>query len=209
MRLRLPVIVTATIFALAGCTAAPGVAVAPAGTTAAPASQPLSPPTPSPSAPPLASPSAPPLAPPSVHPPNAGPRPCATANLSMSIPGSSSAMFEEGGVLVLTNKGATSCTLSGYPDIQFVGASGDLPTTETRQAGTVATVTLRPGASATALLVWNKYEGQGTTCPPFPVAVKVTPPGQGTAARIPWITEDLARSVCGGKITVFPIAASN
>jgi hypothetical protein len=38
--------------------------------------------------------------------------------------------------------------------------------------------------------------------------VRVTPPGQDTAAQIPWISEDLARSVCGGKITVSPIVAS-
>jgi hypothetical protein len=134
------------------------------------------------------------------------PLPCTTAQLAMSVPESTSAKFQEAGNLVLTNRGTAPCTLSGYPTLQLGGPSGPLPTTVSAQAGPITTVNVPPGQSASSMLIWNKYEDQGNTCPPYPTSVTVTPPGQDAGKTIPWVP-DIAGSVCGGLIRVSPIVA--
>ncbi len=143
---------------------------------------------------------------PSAQPSSSRPGPCIADQLTMGVKNPNSAKFQEGGTLVMTNSGAQPCTLAGYLTLQLLGPAGALPTTVTRKPGVVATITLRPGQLASSLLVWNKYEGQGSTCPPFPTSIAVTPPDQVAAKTIPWIPGD-SGSVCGGKIEVYPLIA--
>jgi hypothetical protein len=124
----------------------------------------------------------------------------------MAVTGANSAKFEEAAVLELTNKSGNACTLTGYPDVQFVGPSGDMPTKATHGAGKVVTVTVAPAQKASVGLLWNKYEGQGSTCPPFPTSIRVSLPGEADGTVIPWVP-DISGSVCGGKIAVGPFAA--
>jgi hypothetical protein len=90
--------------------------------------------------------------------------------------------------LQLTNTGSTTCTLYGYPGVSWVaGAAGtQVGAAATRQAnpaGTEQTVTLAPGALASAPLdivdagVFTKSE-----CKPVPVrGLRIYPPGEQAA----------------------------
>jgi Protein of unknown function (DUF4232) len=67
-------------------------------------------------------------------------------------------------------------------------------------------VTVAPGQKASVGLLWNKYERQGSTCPPFPTSIRVSLPGEADGTPVPWVP-DSSGSVCGGKIVVGPFAA--
>jgi hypothetical protein len=67
-------------------------------------------------------------------------------------------------------------------------------------------VTLAPGQAAEARLIWSKYEGQGTTCTPRPTTVTVTPPGQSTTRTVPWLSDPIEGSICGGSVRVAAVA---
>jgi hypothetical protein len=127
--------------------------------------------------------------------------------LSVSLGAPDSAKFEEDVLLVFTNTGGRPCSLSGFVKLQLRGPSAAMPTTVTPQPGSSAVVILNHGQQASTRLLWNKYEGQGSTCPPFPVSIAVTPPGGQAARTIPWLPGDDG-SVCGGgAIRVYPVVA--
>jgi hypothetical protein len=132
------------------------------------------------------------------------PRECAVADLLITIEGQNSAKFQEAAYIVMANTSAVPCTLTGYPNLEFHTPTGPMPTTVTHGEGIVATVTLRPGQVASTMIVWDKYEGDGSTCPPFPTEISITLPNQSEAKTIPWI-QGTAGSVCGGKIAASPI----
>ena len=83
--------------------------------------------------------------------------------------------------LVLTNTGDKSCTLAGYPGVSYVDAKG-------KQVGAPAdrdpdaqkaTVTLKPGGTATAQLRQTNAQNYGEECGLTDVAgVKVYPPNR-------------------------------
>jgi hypothetical protein len=132
------------------------------------------------------------------------PRECGVADLLITIEGQNSAKFQEAAHIVMANTSAVPCTLAGYPSLEFHTPSGPMPTTVTHGEGTVATVTLRPGQVASTMIVWDKYEGDGNSCPPFPTEISIALPNQAEAKTIPWI-QGTAGSVCGGKIAASPI----
>lgn len=78
-----------------------------------------------------------------------------------------------GGAVVLTNHGSATCTLSGYPSLQLVGAEGLLPTTvtdgdyEVVDAVPEKTVMLGPGAEARFYFMYSDVLGGGSpsVCP--------------------------------------------
>lgn len=100
----------------------------------------------------------------------AGASACQGSVLTLEIKQGSSGMGHTGSVLVFTNTGSKSCTLTGYPgaDVTDDGRYNWAPRMNaTRVSGgvSVKTVDLAPGASASALLEWdvNPQPGAGET----------------------------------------------
>jgi len=99
--------------------------------------------------------------------------------------------------LGLTNVGAR-CTMSGYVGLQLLAANGQpRETGVTHVGGPAELVTLDPGRTAWALIVWMftpspDEEDTVPLCGPRPTAALVTPPGASGTVRI---TEDFG-TVC-------------
>ena len=115
---------------------------------------------------------------------------CAADHLSGSfdgVPGSAGA-----GQIVyrlkLTNNGATSCYVSGIPQVQLLGTTGNaLPTSTSATPGQAApaNVSLAHGASASAEAQFSPDvpgtgDAQGGKCQPTATVMRVTAPGGGT-----------------------------
>ncbi|WP_270264310.1 DUF4232 domain-containing protein [Kocuria marina] len=81
--------------------------------------------------------------------------------------------------LTLTNNGSAPCTLSGYPGVSFVDANGaPVGAPASRDASGAGTVTLQPGASASAGVRITQPGAIGQVCNPHQAAgVRVYPPG--------------------------------
>lgn len=125
--------------------------------------------------------------------------PCPSASLLATLdPGQGAAgTYYQG--LRLTNKGAATCALSGYPGVSFVageaGARVGDPARRTGPAG--STVRLAPGQSATAQVgVVNSANSDPAQCRAQLVrGVRVYPPGQTAALFAPF--PEGGREVCG------------
>ena len=117
---------------------------------------------------------------------------CHTADLAGSLQPGDSGAGQRHATLVLRNTSGRSCTVRGYGGIGLVDASGaPLPTHQNRvSAPAAATVSLRPGGSASSQLHWGAVPGTGdaTTgdCQPTPAALQVIPPDETSALSIPW-----------------------
>jgi hypothetical protein len=57
------------------------------------------------------------------------------------------------------------------------------------------------GGRAYASLVWHKYEGEGSTCPPYPASLAVSLPGQAATVTAPWFI-GISASACDGMLSV-------
>ncbi|NDO77044.1 DUF4232 domain-containing protein [Kocuria indica] len=81
--------------------------------------------------------------------------------------------------LTLINNGSAPCTLSGYPGVSFVDANGaPVGAPASRDASGAGTVTLQPGASASAGVRITQPGVIGQVCNPHQAAgVRVYPPG--------------------------------
>ena len=128
---------------------------------------------------------------------------CRTADMAVRLGRPSSAKFEEGTVIELANTGQP-CTVSGYLGLRLLDDHGaPMPTrVDKLQDGTsVRPVMVAGGGRAYATLVWQKYEGQGTTCPPYPAILAVSLPGQAATVTAPWFT-GISASACDGALRV-------
>lgn len=134
------------------------------------------------------------------------PRP-AGCGLRASLRGASSAKFQQAVTVVLTNTSARTCAVSGYLAVAFAHGGRRLAITTTHHAGPTPPLTVRPGGRVSAMLLWNKYEGQGATCPPYADTVVITPPGGYAASGVPWLTVP-GGSICGGTVEVWPLQAA-
>jgi hypothetical protein len=118
---------------------------------------------------------------------------CTVENLKGSfavIPGSASAGHLEARV-VLTNSSSAPCRTFGYVGMQLLDANGTpLPTNVVRQPGTIQTLTLNPGQSASAVTQFSPdVPGQGDsttgTCQPTAQSTEVTPPNDTRFMVVP------------------------
>ena len=107
--------------------------------------------------------------------------------------------------LQLRNTGSSACTLYGYPGVSWVaGADGhQVGAAATRQAdpsGTETTVTLAPGALASAPLdIVDAAVFSPSTCKPVPVrGLRVYPPGENAALFLSMPTAAGAYGECSG-----------
>ncbi|MGR3935102.1 DUF4232 domain-containing protein [Streptomyces sp. BRA346] len=101
--------------------------------------------------------------------------------------------------LVLTNKSTGTCTLTGFPGVSLLDSAGSaIGDPATRRGPSRSTVTLPPGASASAML---HTLNEGTTdkpCRRAPARIRAYPPDSFSSMTVP------ARSfrVCGGVFEV-------
>ena len=134
---------------------------------------------------------------------------CQTADLALTLgaaEGSAGSMYEP---LHFTNKGASACTLFGYPGVSFVTAgSGDqVGAAASRNAQHAArTVILSPGASADALVQVVDHGNYGADqCKATAVSgFRVYPPGNRDAAYVPF---DNAVTACSTDVTQLTVDA--
>jgi hypothetical protein len=133
---------------------------------------------------------------------------CRTEDLSVRLGVPDSAKFEEGTTIELANT-ARPCVLSGYVEARLLDASGaPMPTTvRPLDRSPAQTFVMPAGGRAYASLVWNRYEGAGTLCPPYPISIAVSLPGQAATTVAPWISGDEG-SVCQGVLKVSPLRAT-
>lgn len=105
---------------------------------------------------------------------------CNADELSLAIgQGDGAAAGSNSFSLVFANTGARECTLTGYPGVSLVNANGNqIGSAATRTAGATANkVTLKPGSSASALVVYpNESNFDAGTCTDGATKLRVYPP---------------------------------
>ena len=118
---------------------------------------------------------------------------CTSADLQASLGGGAGAgMSQNHTGLQLRNTGSSACTLYGYPGVSWVrGASGiqtgAAAVRQTDPSGTETTVTLAPGALASAPLdIVDAAVIPPSECKPVAVrGLRIYPPGQKAALFLP------------------------
>ncbi|MET7904973.1 DUF4232 domain-containing protein [Streptomyces sp. NPDC005355] len=101
--------------------------------------------------------------------------------------------------LVLTNKGTSTCTLTGFPGVSLLDSAGSaIGDPATRRGPTHSTVSLPPGGSASTSLHTLNEGMTDTPCRRTPAEIRAYPPDSFGAMKAP------ARSfrVCGGVFEV-------
>lgn len=114
-----------------------------------------------------------------------GPLPCRTGQLRVTLGPAEGAAGSTYRPLRFTNRGSTTCTLSGHPGVSYVaGADGHQVGSPATRTGTPVHVVLRPGATASATLRGVRYETQDPArCRPTAVTgLRVYPPDQRASA---------------------------
>ncbi len=187
--------------AAAGCTGAPAGTVSPTtgtttslATTSAPAVSPTT----------MAATTRAPGPPPAVPAPPAATAACADGQLRVGTAPVSSGLSHYGLLLVFTNIGRSSCTVTGYPGADGVSGAqvAAIPRTLRGYLGGVSgrrpVIVLAPGAAATALLEGNSACVTGDA-PHMFTTLRVTPPGSHLTTELSFRLAD-----CQG-IAVHPV----
>jgi hypothetical protein len=95
--------------------------------------------------------------------------------------------------ILFVNKGTTTCTLAGHPGVSYVaGDDGhQVGASATRTGTTITTVSLAPGATASALLHETNYANfDQSVCKPVTVrGLRVYPPGSTAAVFLPRVSK--------------------
>ncbi|MFD1657136.1 DUF4232 domain-containing protein [Streptomyces caeni] len=126
---------------------------------------------------------------------------CHTSDLRATVGANNPGAGQENFPLVLTNRSAHTCTITGYPGAAFVDASGkQLGPDPRRSSGTRTKVTLAPGQSAWAGLTFSNPEVSGARTA-SPTAILITPPDERSSLKVTW--EGGAVPVSGNSSSVF------
>ncbi|QDH74169.1 DUF4232 domain-containing protein [Brevundimonas sp. M20] len=137
--------------------------------------------------------------------------PCRGPQLKLSNEGGDAGAGNRVTNIGVQNIGGTACSLTGYPGVVLQDRQGrNLTAIRSEQspgsyfsAGQApAPVVLAPQARAAFELAWNVVpnEAQGQTSCPNVARIRVTAPGDTSAASL-----DLAFAPCGGRVRVSPI----
>jgi hypothetical protein len=122
-------------------------------------------------------------------------RPCRDGQISVSDGAGDAGAGHEGEVLLFTNRGQSTCTLSGYPGVAGLDAQGNQVVQAERTlsgylgglengATNAPIVTLAPGNAASALVEGTDVPvGSATSCPSYP-ALLVTPPNLTVSVQV-------------------------
>lgn len=118
-----------------------------------------------------------------------GPQACATAELTLSLGQPNGAAGSTYVTLTLTNVGASTCTVDGYPGVSYVSGSNGTQVGASAQrdpASPSSTVTLPHGQSAhSQVRIVNPYDFNAAACKITPVqGFRIYPPGQTTAGFV-------------------------
>ncbi|MBX7556525.1 DUF4232 domain-containing protein [Streptomyces sp. tea 10] len=113
---------------------------------------------------------------------------CSAGQLSGSLTPQQGAAGSVIASLTLTTHGSAPCTLSGYPGVSFVDANGaPVGAPASRDASGAGTVTLQPGASASAGVRITQPGVIGQVCNPHQAAgVRVYPPDSYESLVVPY-----------------------
>ncbi len=113
---------------------------------------------------------------------------CLTSQLSATLgAGAGAGAGHQFPFLVLTNNGATACTVTGYPGVSFVGSGNGTqigaPADRDAAGIPLAAITLAPGASAhSQLSIATAGNYDAASCQPMPIdGIRVYPPNQTAA----------------------------
>ncbi|WP_420478836.1 DUF4232 domain-containing protein [Brevundimonas sp. FT23028] len=137
--------------------------------------------------------------------------PCRGPQLKLSNEGGDAGAGNRVANIGIQNIGSAACSLTGYPGVVLQDRQGrNLTAIRSEQspgsyftAGQApAPVTLAPQAKAAFELAWNVVpnEAQGQTSCPNVTRIRVTAPGDTSAASL-----ELAFAPCGGRVRVSPI----
>jgi hypothetical protein len=116
-------------------------------------------------------------------------------------------------VLVLTNKGSTTCTVRGYPGVSFVGNGNgtQLGAAATREAAgiPITTLTLAPGAAAHAQLnITMAGNYAAATCKPKTAdGLRIYPPDETSSVFVATTTYTACQSASIVLVIVRPLQA--
>ena len=146
-----------------------------------------------------------------ANPSNVGPGAYNTCDmLDMSIGQGGAGLGHIGEPILFRNAGTTTCIMSGYPSV-VMSANGEISGVDYTPNGylggvsgsTIPTVTLAPGATASALIEGTDNPvGNATSCSTF-TSLKVTPPGDSQT-----VTLDTSLPGCS-TIEVHPVVSGS
>lgn len=125
---------------------------------------------------------------------------CADSQLGVAETSPDASLGHRAYILVFTNKGSKTCTLSGFPGAAVADTSGKIVLNAQRTlvgyeggVSKVTTVTLAPGASASSVLEWDVSGPAGSTCPGAAGGrLLITPPNTTTTTSY-----TLPNDLCG------------
>jgi hypothetical protein len=136
--------------------------------------------------------------------PAPGPAGCTPAQLRITTGAIGAGAGQRYLPLVFTNVSAVTCTLYGYPGVAGLNSAGHQVAQARRETGLAkVTITLLPGANASALVHATVVPAGTTTCPPDYAALLVTPPNTTVAVRVAATLPS-----CGG-LSVRPVVAGS
>lgn len=125
---------------------------------------------------------------------------CAASDLTAELGGQDAAAGSLFRYVVLTNKGAAACHLTGYPGLSLLDADGRrIGSPADRDPRDYQPVVLEPGGSASDTLRTANRMG---TCLPASTALRIYPPGSTESLDFPGQV-----TVCGDLFTVTPLTA--
>jgi hypothetical protein len=136
---------------------------------------------------------------------------CTAQSLRITGSAASGGDSHAGLVIVYTNTGQISCSMTGYPGLAILNAAGkqiiQAARTPSGYLGGIrkgkppfATVLLDAGGSASALVEGQVVDNTGKTCP-TEHALLTTPPGTTVPVKVP------ATTVFCGQVQIHPIVA--
>jgi hypothetical protein len=118
---------------------------------------------------------------------------CTIDRLTIGATAGDSGMSHRSVILTFTNTGTVACRLHGYPGVSAINAAGaQIAQARRDSAGylggtgsTMPTVTIAPGAVASAMVETIVIDNNGTACTPY-AAILVTPPDETRSTRLAW-----------------------
>ncbi|SFE12867.1 Protein of unknown function [Actinopolyspora alba] len=124
---------------------------------------------------------------------------CHTSMMAASLEGGHPGAGQRYAELTLRNTAGRTCTVYGYPGLEFTGSNGTALPTDVEWAADPgpSNVRLAPGETTSTTLHWGVVpSGSGSRdgdCEPLPSALRVTPPDETEMFHLRW---DYGR-VCG------------
>jgi hypothetical protein len=131
-------------------------------------------------------------------------QPCAASQLGARLATRPSTPGRERVLLVLSNRGTSSCGMFGFVGLEMLAPDGSALTTDLQRSvsSRAATeVVVPPAGEAAALLTWVTFRADEACV--APAGAEITPPNDTAALVVPWPTATL---VCRfGQIDLEPV----